>query len=389
MPTLVMLSPAPVIELPGDEVVLDSRFVEGMNLHCQLWPGPVVCVMRRGALTIPEGVRFSIRQLGFELVLTDRDHDVPAALLDSASLVYCAADDMRYLDLAQAMRGRIGRLVYTVDQSLGERLAMARDQRWSLRRQYGAVVWSLRRERGLRQALRAADGVHLNGMAAADSYGRQNPNTLVYLDNRLRQPMLARSAEQAERARRLTDGAPLRLVALGRLEANSGIEDLLPIAFLLKNQGVDFHLDVMGRGELAASFHSRIAALGLTGQVTLSDPGSLEGNLIPHLRQHCDLALLPRHGPEGPGAYVEAMGCGLPVIGYASSSWRLMARESGAGWVTAGWPGSMATRIISLNQRRAELVVASRLAVAYAAETTFEKVFARRMSHLRSLAGLD
>jgi colanic acid/amylovoran biosynthesis glycosyltransferase len=389
MSTLVMLSPAPVIEAPGDEVVLDSRFVDGMNLHCQLWPGQVVCVMRRGAPAIPEGARYAVRRLGFELVLTDHGQDLPPSLLDSASLVYCAADDMRYLDLAQTMRGRIGRLVYTVDQSLSERLATARDARWTLRRQFGAVAWNLRREGRLRRALTQADGVHLNGLAAAASYGRHNPNTLVYLDNRIRQPMLARSQDQAARAQRLAQGAPLRLVAVGPLDPGSGIEDLLPIAFLLKGRGMAFQLDIFGRGALAQRFLDGITSLGLEGHVRLAPPGSFEGQLLPHLRRECDLALMPRRVPEGPGPYVEAMGCGLPVIGYGSASWRRMARVSGAGWVTEAWPGTMATEIAALNADRPRLIAASDRAVAYAVETTFEKVFARRMAHLRDLARLD
>lgn len=389
MPTLVMLSPAPVIELPGDEVVLDSGFVAGMNLHCEMWPGPVVCLLRRGHPVIPDGARYSIRQLRFEQVLTDREEPVPVSLLDSASMVYCAADDMRYLDMAQQMRGRIGRMVYTVDQSLAERLSMARDSRLSLRRQYGAAVWSLRREGALRYALRSADGVHLNGRAAAASYGRENPNTLVYLDNRLRQTMLARSLDRTMRMHRLTTGAPLRLVAVGELDPGSGFEDLLPVAFLLKNQGIPFSLDILGRGELTQKFNDGIRAMGLGDQVRLTDPESTEGNLLPFMRLNCDLALMPRRGPVGPGAYVEAMGCGLPVIGYGSSSWRRMARESGAGWVTAAWPGSMASEIIILNKTRQAVADAAERAVAYAAETTFEKVFAQRMAHLRDIAGIN
>jgi colanic acid/amylovoran biosynthesis glycosyltransferase len=389
MSTLVMLSPAPVIEAPGDEVVLDSRFVEGMNLHCQLWPGPVICVMRRGAAVIPDGVRYAVRRLGFELILADHGQDLPPALLDSASLVYCAADDMRYLDLAQAMRGRIGRLVYTVDQSLSERLASARDARLSLRRQFGSVAWNLRREGRLRLALTQADGVHLNGLAAAASYGRRNPNTLIYMDNRIRQTMLARSEDQAERARRLTSGAPLRLIAVAPLDPGSGTEDLLPVALLLKNRGIAFDLDIFGRGPLAQRLLDGIAALGLGDCVHLAPPGSFEGQLLPHLRRHGDLALMPRRVPEGPGPYLEAMGCGLPVIGYGSASWRRMARASGAGWVTEAWPGTMATQIAALHADRARLVAASDRAVAYAVGTTFEKVFARRMGHLRDLARLD
>lgn len=389
MPILVMLSPAPVLEAPGGDIVLDTRFVEGMTLHCQLWPGPVYCVMRRGAAAIPEGTRYSPRRLGFELVLLDRGQPLPPSLLDEAALVYVAADDLRHLDLAQAMRARVGKLVYTVEQPLADRLATTRDPRWSLRRQFGAVAWNLRRERALRAALRQADGVHLNGLATAASYGRLNPRTLVYLDNRIRQPLLARSAEQAARAGRLAGRAPLGLVAIGPLEPDTGMEDVLPVANLLANLGVDFRLDILGQGPLAGRIAAGIGALGLADRVRLAAPGGFEAEFLPQLRHGADLALMPRRVPEGPGPYIEAMGCGLPVVGYASAGWRRLAQVSGAGWVTAGRPSAMAARIAALDADRGALAAASARARAFAGESTFEQVFARRMTHLRAIAGLE
>lgn len=388
MPILVMLSPAPVLEVPGGDMVLDTRFVEGMTLHCQLWPGPVYCVMRRGAAAIPDGTRYSPRRLGFEPVLLDRTEPLPRSLLDEAALVYVAADDLRHLDLAQAMRGRVGKLVYTVEQPLADRLATTRDPRWSLRRQFGALAWNLRRERALRAALRQADGVHLNGLATAASYGRLNPRTLVYLDNRIRQPLLARSAEQAARAARLAAHAPLALVAAGPLEPGTGMEDVLPVARLLSNMGIDFRLEILGQGPLAPRIAAGIATLGLSGRVRLSAPPAFEGQFLPRLRQTADLALLPRRVPEGPGPYVEAMGCGLPVVGYASTGWRRLAQVSGAGWVTAGRPSAMAAQVAALDADRGALVAASARAREFAGESTFEKVSARRMTHLRMIAGL-
>lgn len=388
MPILVMLSPAPVLEVPGGDIMLDTRFVEGMTLHCQLWPGPVYCVMRRGAAAIPDGTRYSPRRLGFELVLLDQDQPLPPSLLDEAALVYVAADDLRHLDLAQAMRARVGKLVYTVEQPLADRLATTRDPRRSLRRQFGAVAWNLRRERALRTALRQADGVHINGLATAASYGRLNPRTLVYLDNRIRQPLLARSTEQAARTARLTGHAPLALVAAGSLEPDTGMEDLLPVARLLSNLGVEFRLDILGQGPLAPRIAAGIATLGLEGRVRLSAQSTFEGQFLPRLRQTADLALMPRRVPEGPGPYIEAMGCGLPVVGYASAGWRRLAQVSGAGWVTAGRPSAMAARIAALDADRTALAAASARAREFAGDTTFEQVFARRMSDLRTIAGL-
>ncbi len=253
MPILAMLSPAPVLEAPGGDIVLDRRFVEGMVLHCQLWPGPVYCVLWRGATAIADGARFSPRKLGFELILLDRGADVPASLLDEAQLVYCAADDLRHLHLAEAMRTRIGRLVYTLEAPLAERLAQTRDPTRPLRRQLGAALYNLRGELALRRALARANGVHLNGLATAAGYGGLNPETLVYLDNRIRQPLLARAAEQAARAERLLSGAPLNLVALGPLDPGSGMEDLIPAAHLMANLGVPFRLEIHGIGSLRRS----------------------------------------------------------------------------------------------------------------------------------------
>lgn len=389
MSTLVMLSPAPVIELPGGEVVLDPRFVEGMRLHCQLWPGRVICVMRRGADSVPEGTRYTHARLGFDLILTEPDSPMNDTLLETATLVYCAADDMEYLPLAAKMRGRIGKLVYTVEQSLGERVETALRAARPLRGRLGGAVWNLRHEGRLRAALRQADGVHLNGPAAAASYGGRNPRTLPYLDNRLRQTQLARATDQAARAGRLTAGAPLRLVAPGPLAEGSGVEDLLPMAARLRAGGTGFTLEILGQGPLAARLAARIAELDLGDRVTLRDPGTFDSALLPHLRQTADLALLAHRLPTAPAAYIQAMGCGLPVLGYATATWRRLAARSGAGWAVPARAGALAREVARLDTRRDALIAASGHALAFAAENTFEKVFARRMAHLRALAKLE
>ena len=209
MASLVMLSPAPLVELPGGEVVLDVKFVEGMKLHCQLWPGPVRCVMRRGAYRIDAPMRYSLNQLGFDLIVLDPGAPVPDLLLDEAALVYAAADDMKSLHLPAALRHRMARLVYTVEEPLTGRIGRALAASPSLRRKLGGSWWNLRREGRLRAALRTADGVHLDGFPVQSAYGRLNPRSIFYLDNRLRTPLIARAGEQADRAAALEPGAPL------------------------------------------------------------------------------------------------------------------------------------------------------------------------------------
>jgi len=390
MASLVMLSPAPVMELPSGEVILDVKFVEGMKLHCQLWPGPVRCVMRRGRYRIDLPMRYAPGQLGFDLIILDEGAPVPDLLLDEAALVYAAADDMKSLHLPAAMRPRMGKLVYTVEEPLSGRVARALSASPSLRRKLGGTWWNLKREGRLREALRAANGVHFDGYPAQDAYGRLNPRSLGYLDNRLRTPMLARAGEQADRAAALQQGAPLRLAWVGTADAQSGVEDLLPMAFLLRQRGVAFRLEMFGTGPLAARIADGISGLGLKDCVTLQAPGPFDPVLVPHLRRAADLFLCPRRLATPHSTYVEALGCGLPILGYGNRMWRRMQAASGAGWVVRrGSLSGLVAALARLDGNRAAIIEASRRAVEFARANTFEQVFARRMTDLRGIAGLE
>ena len=390
MASLVMLSPAPVVELPGGEVVLDVKFVEGMKLHCQLWPGAVRCVMRRGPHQIDAPMRYSVAQLGFDLIVLDADAPVPDLLLDSATLVYVAADDMKYLHLPKAMEGRLGKLVYTIEEPLGGRIAHALAASPSIRRKLGGTWWNLRREGGLKAALRAADGVHCDGYPAHDRYYRLNPRMLRYLDNRMRTPMIARPAEQSDRAAHLHRGGPLRLAWFGPVDAMSGVGDLLPMAFLLRQRGIPFRLEMFGTGPLALRIQDGIDGLGLGDQVSLNEPGPFDPVLVPHLRRSADLFLAPLSLSSPQSAYVEALGCGLPILRYGNRMWRRMQAESGAGWVVRrGSVQGLVRQIAALDRDRVAIIEASRKAVDFARANAFEQVFARRMNDLRTIAGVE
>jgi len=390
MSSLLMLSPAPVLENTGGEVILDVKFVEGMKLHCQLWPGPVRCVLWRGPHVIDDPMRYTTAKLGFELILLDQGAPVPELLLDETALVYCAADNMKHFDLPAAMLGRFGKLVYTVEQALGGRVSAALEQQAPVRRRLGSALWNLRHERALRRALREADGIHCNGYPAYRAYRRLNDRALVYLDNRIRLPMIARGADQEARAARQAAGGPLRLAWYGVMTPESGVTDLLPVAQLLAMRGVDFRLELFGSGPMEDRLQQGIAALGLTDRVTIAPNKGFEVRLAPHLRREADLFLSPRRLPSPQGTYVEALGCGLPVLAYSNAMTRRLMRASKAGWtVRKGSPGAMARAIERLDRDRRALTAASARAVDYARANTFETVFARRMTDLREIAGVD
>ena len=390
MASLVMLSPAPMIEAPGGEVILDVKFVEGMKLHCQLWPGPVRCVLWRGAASIDEPMRYARARLGFDLIMLDAGAPVPELLLDEAAMVYVAADDMKHLTLPTAMRGRMGKLVFTVEEALPGRLGAALAMQTSVRRRIGSTIWNIRHERRLRHALAQAEAIHCNGFPAHDAYQRVNPRALRYLDNRIRTPMMVRAAEQDQRAQALRAGGPLRLVWFGAMDPPSGIVDLLEMAHLLHLRGRPFRLDLIGAGPLQAKLRAGVEGLGLEDRVRVLPPMAFEPELVPFLRKNADIFVSPRRQPTPQSAYIEAMGCGLPILGYGNHMVSRLQAESGAGWAARrGDVAGLARWVERLDDARDSVIAASAKAVEYARQNSFESVFARRMTDLRQIAQVE
>ena len=142
------------------------------------------------------------------------------------------------------------------------------------------------------------------------------PNTMLYLDNRMKPDMFATEAEMAARERHLRGGGPLRLINSGRLEPMKGSQDLIPVAVALRARGVAFTLDIYGAGSLEDRIRQEIDARNLGDLVTLHAPVDFETELVPLSRTSADLFLSCHHQSDPSCTYLEAMGCGLALVGY-------------------------------------------------------------------------
>jgi colanic acid/amylovoran biosynthesis glycosyltransferase len=391
MPTLLMFAPAPVIELPDGEVILDIKFVEGMKLHCQLWPGQVICVLRRGVDTIPFGARYNPGRLGFRLIVLDYFDPVPDELIEDAGVVFCSVETMQYLDMPARMQGRPGTLVFTLEYSLRTRLQMAMlQQDQPLQRRLRSAFWNLRHEPALRRSMRQADGMQFNGYPGMRAYGHLNRNSMMYLDNRMRAPMLAKPEEMQARIDHLGSGGPIRLIHSGRLDPVKGAQDLIPIATALRDRKVNFTLDIFGTGKLEPEIAAGIAAHALSDRVRLHAPVNFEAVLVPHSRQNADVFLSCHRQSDPSCTYLEALGCGLPIVGYRNDMWRALQAECNAGWVAPlGQPHGLVEHIVRLDRNRAEITEHATRALAFARKHSFEAEFSARMQHLRRVAGLE
>lgn len=119
--------------------------------------------------------------------------------------------------------------------------------------------------------------------------------------------------------------APVRLLAVGRFDITKGFEYLLQACKILKDQGLVFHLVLvggggrwLGLGHLGAQLEQLCRDLGLTQHVSM--PGLLSHKDLPSVLLHSDIFVAPcvihasgrRDGI--PNTVIEAMAYGLPTV---------------------------------------------------------------------------
>ncbi len=388
LPPLLICATAPVIE-QGPALMLDVKFVDGMREHCRHWPGPVRCVLRRGAASVPFGALYAPEDLGFDLHVLDPGAPLPDALMHGAGALFGAADDMAVTALIEPARQAGVPVVLSLEYTLETRIRIALlDDTRSLPRRLWSALWALRSEPARRAALRAADGVQFNGYPAEAAYRGLTDHPLLYLDNRMTPALMATPAEMEARANRLRAGAPLRLIHSGRLEPMKGAQDLLPVMTALRAQGVEATLDIYGTGSLERTIRARLGAFD--GAVRLHAPVDFESVLVPASRTGADLFLSCHRQSDPSCSYIEAMGCGLVVAGYANRMWRRLAALSGGGPVAPlGDVAGLAAQIAALDRDRESLLDAAARGLAFAREHDFPGEFTRRMDHLKTVARLS
>lgn len=388
----LLVIPSVTANVIGGKTVLEKKFLDGMRYNRTVWEGPIRVLLRESP--VPLTYRYEIDDpaiLPFELTLVPQGHRICGADLEGADVVLASGDSYDQLHLADLCRDLGIRLLYSIEYIPETRAQILRlDRSRSLPRKLRAMLWTSRQERRRRRAFGKADALQANGYPAAEFYRRINPNTLLYLDNRLGAVMLATAEEMAARAARLRAGAPLRLLNSGRLEPMKGAQDLVPIAHALAAAGVDFELDIFGAGSLAGEIREGIAAYGLESRVRLHDPIDFDTGLVPFARREADLFLSCNRQSDPSCTYLESMGCGLPVAGYDNRMWKSLLEASAAGWnAPLGDPRALAACLSRLAGHREEILAASERALEFTRNHVFEAEFALRAEHMKAVLGAE
>lgn len=390
-PRLTLFSAAPAVVVDDEHLRIDDKFVSGMNLHAQHWPGPVTAVMRDvGEAHHPFTSVYKRADLDFTVKLLPPDAPMETALEPGPGLILASADMTEQLNLGLAAKELGLSVVYGIEYTLDTRLRIAMiDKNKGLPRRIWSAVWNYRQERRRLRALREADGIQMNGFPAALEYGGMGPTALRYLDNRMRREMFATTRDMAVRKRYHAAGGPLRLIHSGRLEPLKGGHLLIPLAEALVALDVPFTLAIYGDGSLAASIREQIAAKNLGDKVTLHAPVLFETELVPISRQEADLYVSCHVQSDPSCTYIEAMGCGLPVLGFDNRMLSPLVRDSGGGWtVPMNRVRRMAREIQRLAASRETVLEYGEAALSYARRHDFETEFLARMTHLKRVYDL-
>jgi glycosyltransferase involved in cell wall biosynthesis len=381
---LTVLPSVPAAML-GSNVVMDVKAVEGLGIYASLWPGPVRCLTRiSSSPDQPYFSEYDPKQLPFEVQFIDELEDA-AHLLDDSAVVLAAADNHRDLDAVWMTKAPV---VYIIEYTLRTRLQILSVADADRMAKLKSAVWTTGMEIKRRNALKAARGLQANGLPAYKAYSKLSPLPLLYYDSRLGAGESATAEDIARKRQAILSRSPIRLAFSGRLERMKGADYLIPLAKALRDRGVPFTLAIFGEGELRAEMEAMAARVGVADLVTFHGPVDFSETLVPALKSDVDLFVCCHMQGDPSCTYLETIGCGVPIAGFANSAWQGVLQLGPCGVATRmGDTQGLADCISSLADDRARLAELIDGTLRVSTGRSFEDVFARRVEHLRAASG--
>jgi colanic acid/amylovoran biosynthesis glycosyltransferase len=224
----------------------------------------------------------------------------------------------------------------------------------SVAKRAGAALLLPTMEAYTRYILRQSAVALLQGHDTYDHYAGSAPNPHVTYDTHTHESDEIEDDALAAKVARVTSGAPLRIIYVGRAAPMKGPLDWIDAMRLLHARGVPLRATWIGDGPQLPEMRERVAQAGMQNVITLPGFQSDHQSLLSALRDH-DLLAFCHKTPESARCLVEALVSGCAIVGYETSYPRGLIESSGGGALTAHDPGLLAERIFALHEDRKAL----------------------------------
>lgn len=393
--TLAVLPSFTAIRRTNGRLVLSHRFISGMARYRQHFDGRLLAILEpeeESAIADDldrtlsgENVEVGADELEFDLELIDYDDHRRLGDAMSAANVALASIHYRQNHFADIGNDIGVPVVYITEYTLLTRLQIVMATETTPFARLKRSAWEVDQERQIRRCIKRAAGVQCNGTPTYDAYHSLAQSSILYFDGRGSDELLLPWDKLDKRLANVKDGDPIRLVFAGRLNEMKGADELLEVASHLVALGVPFELDIFGGGVLEQPMRDRVAKEGLDRFVTMHGFVPFP-ELIERTADSWDLFLCCHVQGDPSGMYLEMLGRGLPMVGYANEALAGILRRTNVGRVVPIRDAIGAAKEIQrLQKDRRTIAFWSRAARTFGESHTATRTFERRTEHLLSL----
>lgn len=388
--TVAVLPAFRVIPLPGGRVLMQDRFISGMKAYREHWDGDLAAIIEPAPLQDLDGnvdrklagqdFEVAIADLDFKLHIVDYFDPRMRDLFAQVDLILSSVS-YRQNHLARVANEVGTALVYNSEYTLKTRIQIARTEEPDFLSFTKRAAWEVNNERAVRTGVRICQGLQANGLPTYHAYKDLARSSMYYFDGRMTQDMLIPEDKRAQRVQTMLKGGPLRLTWSGRMMKFKGADQLVEVAYHLRELGVDFTMDLFGGGVLTESMQARVHKLGLGDRVKLRGYVPFS-ELTEENQSHFDVWVCPHPQGDPSSAYLETLGNGLPMLGYANEALTGVLSKVNAGrTVPIGDAAGLARLIARYDRDREQLARWSRVGLDFARHHTFDLSFRRRAEH--------
>ena len=381
------------VEPRSHSILIDRKFHEGMNGYVERLDRPFSCLMPRftagEASQAMDTIEIPMSELSYRVNVLEKpllgaeSLRIIESSLDGVGLAYLGASEDLNLAAASACRRRGIPYAVVSEYTVQTELDIMRANTASIaRRLWREARIRLSKRRRLRHVASAQE-VHANGYPTYWELAAANPRRMLFFDTRARAEDIIGEEELRERLTARANRRP-RLIYAGRYHSMKGALDVIKVGIELDLLGLDFQLDLYGKGPLREQMESLASNSRAGGKIKIHDAVAYRPDLQ-RIAKQADLFICCHVQGDPSCTYLETFASGVPIVGYANEMWTPLSRDSGAGEVVPKGDYKALAKTVARLVGTSRLEELSLRARSFAAANTMEIAWDRRISHLAAL----